>query len=114
MQVGCLILITTYVVAKIVVMSAGYIIIFFIRDPLRLFIEDVVIENSAKEDHNTILMLLTFSFKSVSAVMSLCFMLMLLKLPLFVEIVALFFTAFIGVILCLKLYKMISLKKRLV
>lgn len=100
-----------YVVIKIVVMSVGYIVILFIRDPIQLFIESVVIENSTTEDHNTILLLLTFTFKCISAVMSLCFMLMLLKLPLLVEIGMLCIVALVGALLCLRLHKTICTSK---
>ncbi len=99
------------VVLKIITMSLGYLIILFIRDPFRLFIEDVVFNNTAKEFHQTLITMLALITQVVTSGMTLGFTFLLLKFPLLIEIVILFVIALIEIILCVRLYKIILVAK---
>lgn len=48
---------------RITVMALGYVIILFIRDPFRLYIQDVLFDYTAKEQHQTLMALMAFIVK---------------------------------------------------
>ena len=50
-------------ILKIAAMALGYIIILFIRDPFRLYIQDVIFEATAREYHQTLLIIMELSVK---------------------------------------------------
>lgn len=97
---------------KIVIMGLGYVIILFLRDPFRLYIQDVILENTAKEYHQTLLTVLEFSVKIGTAVMSLGFTLVLLKYPMVVVMAIMLAVALIEVLLSVKLYKLVLIAKQ--
>ncbi len=99
------------ILIKIIVMSIGYIIILFIRDPFRLFIEDVVFDNTAKERHQTILTMLALAIQVITSGMTLGFTFVLLKYPLLIEIAIIFIITLMEIILCVRLYRMIIASK---
>ena len=98
---------------KIAVMSVGYIIILFARDPFRLYMQDVLFENTPKEQHQTLLAILEFSVKVGTAAMGLSFSAILLSYPMVAVITILFVLSMIEIILGIKLYKMVLLAKTL-
>lgn len=92
---------------KIAVMSVGYIIILFARDPFRLYMQDVLFENTPKEQHQTLLAILEFGVKVGTAAMGLSFSAILLSYPMVAVITILFVLSMFEIILGLKLYKMV-------
>lgn len=98
---------------KIAVMSVGYIIILFARDPFRLYMQDVLFENTPKEQHQTLLAILEFSVKVGTAAMGLSFSAILLSYPMVAVITILFVLSMIEIMLGIKLYKMVLLAKTL-
>ena len=99
------------VIIKIVVMSLGYIIILFIRDPFKLYMQDVVLDNTAKEYHQTILTVLEFAVKTATAIMSLGFTLVLLKYPMLAVITIMLTVSVVEIALSIKLYRLIITAK---
>lgn len=99
------------ILIKIIVMGMGYIIILFIRDPFRLFIEDVVFDNTAKENHQTIMTMLALAIQVITSGMTLGFTFILLKYPLLIEIIIIFVVTLIEIVFCIRLYKMIIASK---
>lgn len=99
------------ILCKIVVMSAGYIIILFVRDPFRLYMQDVIFENTPKEQHQTLIAILEFGVKVGTAGMGLSFSAILLKYPILVVMAIMFIIALIETVLSISLYKMVVLKK---
>lgn len=102
-----------HVLSKIILMGIGFTIILFVRDPFKLYIQDVVLEQTAKEHHQTILTLLAFAMKVGTATISLAFTLVLLKYPLFTVMAILLVLAIIELLLSIMLYKEIVVAKRL-
>ncbi len=98
---------------KIAVMSVGYIIILFARDPFRLYMQDVLFENTPKEQHQTLLAILEFGVKVGTAAMGLSFSAILLSYPMVAVITILFVLSMIEIMLGIKLYKMVLSAKTL-
>lgn len=96
---------------KVLVMGLGYLLLLFIRDPFRLFVQDAVLIRTAKEDHQTILTIMEFSIRICRAAMSLTFTAILLKFPLIVEMGLMAVIAVVEIALCVKLYKIIIAAK---
>lgn len=95
------------ILCKIAVMSVGYIIILFVRDPFKLYMQDVVFDNTPKEQHQTLLAVLEFGVKVGTAGMGLSFSAMLLSFPMLTVMGIIFAIAFLEVLLSVKFYKMI-------
>ena len=93
------------VVVKIIVMGVGYTIILFIRDPFRLYIQDVIFAVTPKEQHQTLLTVLEFGVKIATAGIGLGFSAILISFPMIVIIAAMFAIAVIEIILSLVLYR---------
>ena len=96
---------------KIAIMSVGYIIILFARDPFKLYMQDVIFENTPKEQHQTLITLLEFGVKIGTAGMGLSFAAILTEYSMIVVMAILFIIASIEIYLSIKLYKMIMIKK---
>ena len=71
---------------KIVVMALGFMIILFVRDPFRIYIEDVLLDRLPKEQHQTLLTVMGFCTSLVSGGTGLVFSAILVKSPLIVVI----------------------------
>jgi len=98
-------------VMKIVVMAAGYIIILFVRDPFRLFMQDAIFENTPKQQHQTLLTILEFGVKIGTAGIGLIFSAILLQYPMLAVMAILFVLTLIEIFLSIKLYKMLMAPK---
>ena len=96
---------------KIAIMSVGYVIILFARDPFKLYMQDVIFENTPKEQHQTLITLLEFGVKIGTAGMGLSFAAILTEYSMIVVMAILFIIASIEIYLSIKLYKMIMIKK---
>ena len=115
LSMGCL-LFGSFIPAifvKIAVMSVGYIIILFARDPFRLYMQDVLFDNTPKEQHQTLLAILAFGVKVGTAALGLTFSAILLDYPMIVVITILFTLSVIEILLGIKLYKMVLAAKAL-
>ena len=100
------------VMIKILVMAMGYTIILFVRDPFRLYIQDILFENTAKELHQTLLTVLEFGVKIAMAGMGLAFSAILVSYPMILVIFIMFAIAVIEVILGIRLYREILIGKK--
>lgn len=98
------------VVVKIVVMAVGYTIILFIRDPFKLYMQDVIFANTQKEQHQTLLTVLEFGVKIATAGIGLGFSAILLSYPMIVIIAIMLMIAAIEVVLSIILYRAILIK----
>lgn len=101
-----------HVVTKIIVMGIGYMTILFIRDPFRLYMQDVVLNNTANEYHRSLLIMLEFAYLTASALISFSFTLVLLKYPMITAITIMFVISLIEIILSIILYKHVIKAKR--
>ena len=99
------------IVCKIAVMSLGYIIILFARDPFRLYMQDVLFENTPKHQHQTLIAILEFGVKVGTAAMGLSFSALLLKFPMVVVMGIVFIIALIEIFLSIWLYKIVVAEK---
>ena len=99
------------IIVKIVVMAVGYTIILFIRDPFRLYMQDVLFAQTPKEQHQTLLTLLEFGVKIATAGIGLGFSTILLSYPLLVIIAIMVAISIIEVILSVILYREILMGK---
>lgn len=93
---------------KIAVMSLGYIIILFVRDPFRLYVQDVMLENTPKAQHQTLLTMLEFGVKIGTVAIGLSFSAILLRYPMIVVMAIPLILASIEIFLSLSLYKMVA------
>ena len=99
------------ILLKIILMGIGYILVLFVRDPFRLFIQDILLDNSDKENHQTLLTILEFAVKTATAALSLSFALALLKYPLLVVMAILLVLALVEVVLSIRLYHLLRPSK---
>lgn len=96
-------------VIKFGIMSLGYIL--FVRDPFKVYIQDVALRNADKNSQQTLLMAMELSRKIVRTIISLSFTAILLKSPMLLVISILVVLSIIEIFVSLYLYKMIIDKK---
>ena len=108
-SLGCLLFgsFIPQIAVKIVVMGIGYTIILFVRDPFKLYIQDVVFDITPKEQHQTLLTVLELGVKIVTAGTGLGFAAILVGYPMIVVIALLFAITVIEIDLSVWLYKAI-------
>jgi len=92
---------------KIIVMGIGYTIILFARDPFKLYMQDVIFENTPKEQHQTLLTMLEFGVKITTAGMGLGFSAILISYPMIVVMALMLAISIIDIVLSMKLYNMV-------
>ena len=95
------------IVSKIIVMAVGYTIILFVRDPFNLYIQDVLFECTPKDQHQTLLTVLTLGVKIASAGIGLGFSTLLLTYPMVFIIAIMFAIAIAEIIVSMILYRAI-------
>ena len=100
------------IVIKIIVMAAGYTVILFVRDPFKLYIQDVVFASTPKEQHQTLLTMLEFGVKIGGAGMGLGFSAILLASPMVTVMAIMFAISVVEIILCLILYRAVLIGKK--
>ena len=100
------------IIAKILVMALGYTIILFIRDPFNLYIQDVLFENTPKEQHQKLLIILAFGYKVATAGIGLGFSAILVTYPMVIVIAIMLAIAIIETVLSLTLYRAIMVGKK--
>ena len=89
-------------------MSLGYIIILFIRDPFRVYMQELALKKSSKQHQQTLLTTLNLSRKIIRAIMSLSFSAILVNNPMIIVIIILIALSIIEIFISLYLYKMIQ------
>ena len=99
-------------IVKILVMAAAYTIILFVRDPFNLYMQDAVFASTEKEQHQTLLAILSFGSKIASAGVGLAFSAILLRWPMVVMMTILLAISVIEIILSIILYRAVIIKKR--
>ncbi len=100
------------VVVKILVMAIGYTVMLFIRDPFRIYIQDVLFTSTPKEQHQVLLPVLDLGVKIVTAGMGLVFFAILLRFSMIVIIGIMLAISFAEITLCIVLYRAITPGKR--
>ena len=101
------------IIVKIIVMAMGYTMILFIRDPFKLYMQDVVFANTLKEQHQTLLTVLELGVKIATAGIGLSFSAILLSYQMVVVIAIMFVISCIEIILGIILYRSILIGKAL-
>ena len=99
------------VLVKIILMGIGYAIILFARDPFNLYMQDVILSNTPKEQHQTLLAMLQFGVKITTAGLGLCFSAVLITYPMIVVMALMLAISTIDIALGIKLYKMVLIEK---
>ena len=92
-------------------MTLGYTIILFARDPFRLYIQDVLFANTPREQHQTLLVMLSFGEKIAKAGIGLIFSAILLSYPMTVIMWILLAIMAFEIALSLVVYRSISKNK---
>lgn len=98
---------------KFTIMSLGYIIILFIRDPFKVYMQDLALNNTKKEHHQTLLTTLELSRKIIRAIISLSFTLTLINNPMILVISILFVLSIVEIIISLRLYRLVLKSKEI-
>lgn len=101
-------LISSSIILKILIMGLGYIIILFIRDPFKVYMQDLALKNTDKSKQQTLLTTLDLSRKIIRAIMSLSFTVILVNNPMIIVIIILIILAIIEVVISLYLYRVIN------
>ena len=96
-----------YIILKFAIMSFGYIIILFVRDPFKVYMQDLALRNVGKEGQQSLLTTMELSRKVVRAIMSFSFTMILLDNPMITVITILFVLSIIEILISIKLYKLI-------
>ncbi len=104
----CGALISNSIILKIAIMSLGYIIILFIRDPFKVYMQDLALKNSNKEYQQTLLTTMELSRKIGRAIISLAFTLILVNNPIILVIAILLILSIIEILVSIRLYKIIA------
>lgn len=99
-------------VIKFGIMSLGYIIILFIRDPFKVYMQDLALKNTDKKSQQTLLTTMELSRKIVRTIMSLSFTAILVNNPMVLVISILVVLSIVEVFVSLYLYKMIINKNQ--
>ena len=99
------------VVIKIIVMGIGYTIILFARDPFKLYMQDVIFENTPKEQHQTLLTMLEFGVKLTTAGFGIGFSAILINYPMIIVMALMLAISTIDIVLSIKLYKMVLIER---
>lgn len=99
-------------VIKFGIMSLGYIIILFIRDPFKVYMQDLALKNTDKISQQTLLTTMELSRKIVRTIISLSFTAILVNNPMVLVISILVVLSIVEVFVSLYLYKMIINKNQ--
>lgn len=100
-------LVSFSIILKFLVMSFGYVIILFIRDPFKVYMQDLALKKAEKEQHQSLLTTLDLSRKVVRAIISLSFTAILVNNPMIIVISILIALSIIEIVISLHLYKII-------
>ncbi|MBQ9387826.1 MAG: hypothetical protein IJU01_04095, partial [Lachnospiraceae bacterium] len=90
---------------KVSVMSLGYLVILFIRDPFKVYAENILLKAVTIDKQQTMLTALDFFRKVVRALISISFAALLTVNPLILVIIILFALSAVEIIISFLLYK---------
>ena len=105
--------IKNFIILKFSIMSLGYIIILFIRDPFKVYMQDLALRNVGKEGQQSLLTIMELARKVVRAILSLIFTIILMKNPMITVIIILFILSVIEILVSIKLYELVINEKEL-
>lgn len=88
-------------------MSFGYIIILFIRDPFKVYTQDLALKNIDKNAQATLLTTMELARKIARAIISFSFTLILIDNPMITVITILCILSIIEILVSIKLYKLV-------
>lgn len=95
------------VILKFSIMSLGYIIILFIRDPFKVYMQNLALRKVGKKGQQSLLTTMELSRKIVRAIMSLSFTMILVDNPMITVITILFLLSIIEILISINLYKLV-------
>lgn len=95
------------IILKFSIMSLGYVIILFIRDPFKIYMQDLALRNSKQENQQSVLTIMELSRKIIRAIVSLSFTIILVNNPIIIVIILLFILSIIEILISIKLYRLI-------
>mgnify|MGYP004613910737 FL=1 len=95
------------IILKFSIMSLGYIIILFIRDPFKVYMQDLALKKVGKENQQSLLTTMELSRKVVRAILSLTFTIILMNNPMITVITILFILSVIEILVSIKLYELV-------
>lgn len=101
------------IILKFSIMSLGYIIILFIRDPFKVYAQDLALRNVGKEGQQSLLTTIELARKIARTIISLSFTMILVKSPIITVITILFILSIIEILVSIKLYKLIFVEKEI-
>lgn len=93
---------------KFIIMSIGYIIIVFIRDPFEVYMQDLALKNVGQDKQQTLLTIMELASKIGRAIIGVSFSIILLKEPMISIIIILFILSIAEILMSIKLYKMVN------
>ena len=97
---------------KFSVMALGYIIILFIRDPYRIYVQNEMLNNTEKKNQQSLLTTLEFSRKLIRAGLSLLFSFILIKHTMIVNIFIIFALSLVSITINFILTNMLKNQKK--
>ena len=95
-------------ILKFIIMSMGYIIIVFIRDPFEVYMQDLAIKNVGQDKQQTLLTIMELASKIGRAIIGVSFSIILLREPMISIIIILFILSIAEILMSIKLYKMVN------
>lgn len=98
-------------ILKFVIMSLGYVIILFIRDPFKVYMQDLALNKVNSEYQQSLLTTMELSRKIVRAIISFSFSLILINNPMILVISILLILSIIEILISIKLYKLVLSSK---
>lgn len=96
-----------YVIIKFSIMGLGYIIILFIRDPFKVYMQDLALRSIRKEGQQSLLTTMELARKIERAIMSLSFTMILINNPMIAVMSILLILSIIEILVSIKLYKLV-------
>ena len=96
------------VILKFLIMGLGYIIILFVRDPFRVYMQDLALKKSEKIQQQSLLTVLDLSRKIVNAIISLIFTVILIDNAMAVVMVILIILSVVEIFISLYLYRLVK------
>lgn len=100
------------IILKFMIMGLGYIIILFIRDPYKVYIQDSALNNTDKENQAELITILELSRKIVRTIISFSFTFILIEYPMILVISLSLILSFIEILICIRLYKLIMVSSK--
>ena len=104
-------LIKDLVILKFSIMSLGYIIILFVRDPFKVYMQDLALREVGKEGQQSLLTIMELSRKIGRTIISLSFTMILVNNPMITVMTILFILSTIEILVSIKLYRLVVNEK---